>query len=466
MSTPDPTRKGSAGGHFWTMLITLVLAIVLVPLLEPMIQPRVIRVAQSFGVPPASTPPPPPTQTPTATPSPMVFSMPQPWTTFQLNEAAQPSLVRVERYQIGLSLGEPSSTTATTFTLPTVTAPLLGTPTASPAPAVPSSTGGLRVLLRGRLVDIGAGIVYAVRDDKAYLLTSARVATGGAASTLWVTPAGSDTARQARVVGISHCDDLAILVVDDPSGLTPIRRPGMVIPNLPVQPARPTGVAIIPNAPSGAVLATQQRLTFGRSADVRSGQEVMVLGFTRGDLGDDTGASRPAIITGIVSAAGIAWQQHPDLLRFAAPSGPEYAGGPVIDRYGKLIGITTFAPLQGEGIAYAIGVNYALAIADQLIQGNNLHWTGLSLEVRHALDGSLATVVGQVQAGSPAALAGIQPGDTLVKLDSSPLWIAGNICTNLRQRQDGEQVTLAVQRTISGESTPQELSFTLTIGQP
>lgn len=467
MSTPEPTRKGSTGGHFLTIIITLALALVLVPLLEPIVQPPVINFGQDVGILPTNTPPPQPTLTPTATPSPVVFTIPRPWTTFQLTEAARPSLVLVERYQrIGLSFGELSSTTAMTFTLPTATAPLLSTPIATPAPAVPSSISGLQALLRGQPVDSGTGIVYAVRDGKTYILTSARVATGGTASSVWVTPSGSNTMHQATVLAISHCDDLAMLVVDDPSGLTPIGRPGMVISDLPVQPARPTGLAIIPNAPSGSVLDTPQRLTFGRSADVRPGQELISLGFTRGALGDDTGASQPAIITSVVSASGVAWQQYPDLVRFAALSGPNYAGGPVINRRGELIGITTFAPLQGEGIAYAIGVDYAMVIAEQLIQGNNLHWTGMSLETRSNQSGPLGVIVNAVQLGSPADIVGIQPGDKLITLNGNKVSTVGAACTDLRQRQDGEQVTLTVQRNISGESTPQELSFTLTIGRP
>lgn len=459
MSTPEPTRKGSTSGHFLTMIITLALAVVLVPFLGPLVQPRVIDVGQNLRLIPTDAPAPRPTIAPTPTPVPS-----RPLTILELNEAAQPSMVLVERKQwTPLFSGGLPNTPALTTTPPS-------NPTTSPtaSSAAPTSAAPVRTMRLGiyQLLDRGTGIVYRMIDGKAYILTSARVATGGERDTIWVTPAGSATARPALVLAISHCDDLAMLVVDDPSGLTPIGRPGMVIPGLPVQPARPTGLAILPNAPSGAVLDMSRRLTFGSSADVRPGQELIALGFTSGALGDDTGASQPAIITGVVSAGSVAWQQHPDLVRFATLSGPGYAGGPVINRHGELIGITTYAPLQGEGIAYAIGVDYALVIAEQLIQGNNLHWTGMSLEVRRGPDGSLDTVVDQVQAGSSAALAGIQVADTLVKLDGSPLWMTVNICTDLRQRQDGEQVTLTVQRTISGESTPQELSFTLTIGRP
>lgn len=459
MSTPEPTRNGSTGSHFLTMIITLALAVVLVPFLGPLVQPRVIDVGQNLRLIPTDAPAPRPTIAPTALP----VSSP-PLTTLELSEAARPSLVLVERKQWTplRSVGLPN-TPAMTTTLPATQTTSPTASSAAPTPAAPVRTMRLGVY---QLLDRGAGIVYAVRDDKAYILTSARVASGGESTTIWVTLAGADTVRPARVLAVSHCDDLAMLVVDDPSGLTPIRRPGMVISDLPVQPMRPTQWVLNPNVTPAPVVNLLPQITLGSSADVRPGQELIALGYMRGDLGNDTGASQPAIITSVVSASGVAWQQHPELVRFAALSGPGYAGGPVIDRYGKLIGITTFAPLQGAGIAYAISIDYAHAVAEQLLQGINPHWTGLSLETRRELDGHLITVITQVQAGSPAASAGIQAGDVVISLKGSLSATVGAICTDLRQRQDGEQVTLTVQRTISGESTPQELSFTLTIGRP
>lgn len=457
MSSPNPPQKGSTGGHFWTMLITLALAIVLVPLLEPLVQPAVIRSAQSVGILPTSTLPPRPTASPSPTATPVP---PRPLTTEELSEAARASIVRVERYEaFGRAFQGFRLTAAMTLTLP------LG-PTATPTTTLPGTPNpGTRLSFRQR-VDSGAGVVYAARDNRAYILTSARVVTGGVGSTVQVTPAGAEQARPARLLAISHCDDLAMLVVDDPGGLTPIVRPGVVISGLPVQPIRPTGLPIIPNVPLAPVVNLLPRITLGNSADVRPGQELIAFGFSSGDLGDDTGASQPTVITGVVSAGDVAWQQHPNLVRFAGLSGPGYAGGPVINREGQLIGITTFALTQGEGIAYAISIDHARAVADQLLRGINPHWTGLSLETRREPDGSLATVVDQVQADSPAAKAGLQPGDILVNLNGRPLWLVGNVCTGLRQRADGEQFTLSVQRTLDAESTTQELTFTITLGQP
>jgi S1-C subfamily serine protease len=103
-------------------------------------------------------------------------------------------------------------------------------------------------------VGFGTGFVY---TDDGYIVTNAHVVEGAAAIT--VVPPGSNRERPARFVGVSTCDDLAVIKVDDMEGLAPA--------------------------------------AFGRSDELKVGEEVMALGYPFGaEIGTDLSVTR-----GIVS---------------------------------------------------------------------------------------------------------------------------------------------------------------------
>lgn len=407
MSTPEPTRNRSAGGHFWTMIITLALAVVLVPFLGP---PLRTRIEQQW---PEAFPTPMPAQAPPTNSGSDIQPLPQlvPLSNRTLMELATPSLVLVES-----SL-----------------APMTFAPSGQPIPS--------NMMKIGFQVARGAGVVYASRDGTVFIVTNAHLVTRG--RSIQVTPAGSDTPRPAHLVGISHCDDLAMLSIDDPTGLIPVA--------------------------SGRLLWGVQRpdlITFGSNASLQPGDDVIAIGFPQDGLPETALRTVPSMVVGQVSQSAGRWQQFPNVVRHTAPIVPGYSGGLLLNRFGELVGLTSFVTNQGQGLSYAIGIDHVQPVAEQLIQGNSLHWTGMSLETRRNQSGLLAVVVDAVQLGSPANNAGIQAGDTLTTLNGKPVATVGTVCTDLRQRQDGEQVTLTVQRAISGESTPQALTFMLTIGRP
>jgi S1-C subfamily serine protease len=194
----------------------------------------------------------------------------------------------------------------------------------------------------------------------------------------------------------------------------------------------------------------------GNSSAVRAGDPVVAIGNALG-LG-----GTPTVTSGIISALGRSItasdsgtnisEQLKGLLQTDAPINPGNSGGPLVDASGAVIGMNTAASqgsaTQGaSNIGFAIPINRAIAIAQQIQQGKG----GGSIQIgTHGIMGveveTIATArsqsqlglgvavrvpvtsgafVAQVQSGSPAASAGIAAGDVIIAANgrsvSSPI---------------------------------------------
>jgi putative serine protease PepD len=105
-------------------------------------------------------------------------------------------------------------------------------------------------------------------------------------------------------------------------------------------------------APRGFVAPA--RLGFGRSADVRVGQEVFAIGSPLGIEGTVT----RGIISAVRSLDGVA------LLQTDAALNPGNSGGPLLDRRGYVVGITTLKFAQAEQLGFAVGADQILSILE------------------------------------------------------------------------------------------------------
>jgi serine protease Do len=164
----------------------------------------------------------------------------------------------------------------------------------------------------------GSGFVY---DPSGMIVTNAHVVTG--AALIKVHLQGSDRWFSARVVGISPCDDLAIIQVD---GGNPV-------------PA-----------------------TIGSSDALRVGDEVVAIGYPKASqLGTDVTVTR-----GVVSKLHASVGQYADVIQTDAAINPGNSGGPLVNLTGEVVGITT-ATLRGTtGINFAISISAAKPILSQL----------------------------------------------------------------------------------------------------
>ena len=160
---------------------------------------------------------------------------------------------------------------------------------------------------------------------------------------------------------------------------------------------------------------------FGDSDDARAGDWVIAIGNPFGLGGTAT--------TGIISARGRDIQSGPfdDYIQIDAPINRGNSGGPLFDTSGRVIGINTaiFSPNGGNvGIGFAIPSKMARSVLDQLRATGKVErgWLGVQIQVVTediakglGLKETKGALVAAVQPDSPAAKAGVRPGDVIVE---------------------------------------------------
>lgn len=134
---------------------------------------------------------------------------------------------------------------------------------------------------------------------------------------------------------------------------------------------------------------------------------------------------------------------------------PGNSGGPLLDSSGRVIGINTAVLRGATGLGFAIPINLAADMANQIITTGRVRraFVGISyadiepeLAAQFRLPVREGIVVAQVVAGSPAAGAGLRQGDIITRLDSTPITRGGDLRRALRNHRPGETVSLRVLR--------------------
>ena len=165
-------------------------------------------------------------------------------------------------------------------------------------------------------------------------------------------------------------------------------------------------------------------IEMGRSDDLMIGETVIAIGNPFG--------LQHTVTTGIISALnrsirGGKEQIYHDFIQVDASINPGNSGGPLLNINGSLIGINTAIYQKAEGIGFAIPIDAAKRIVNDLISYGKVRrgWTGISVQdltpdlVEHfRLKRRAGVMVIKVVPGSPAARAGIQRGDVLLAMDS------------------------------------------------
>jgi serine protease Do len=168
-------------------------------------------------------------------------------------------------------------------------------------------------------------------------------------------------------------------------------------------------------------------VTFGDSAKMRVGDWVMAIGNPFG-LGG-------SVTVGIISATkrDINAGPYDDFLQTDAAINRGNSGGPLFNMDGQVIGVNTaiISPTGGSiGIGFAVPSNSAVQVLDQLKQYGETRrgWLGVHVQnVTEEIATSLGllepkgALVAKVSPDSPAASAGIQPSDVILKFDGQPI---------------------------------------------
>jgi Do/DeqQ family serine protease len=168
------------------------------------------------------------------------------------------------------------------------------------------------------------------------------------------------------------------------------------------------------------------------------------------------------VTTGVVSAlgrSGLGIEGYEDFIQTDASINPGNSGGALINLRGELIGINTaiIAPGGGNiGIGFAIPANMAKNSVDQILEFGAVKrgQLGVSIqdltpELARAFDfkaGQRGVVVAEVQAGSSADKAGVQPGDVVVSVDGKAIDSAAQLRNEIGARRIGDNVKLTLLR--------------------
>ncbi|HEU5299936.1 MAG TPA: trypsin-like peptidase domain-containing protein [bacterium] len=311
---------------------------------------------------------------------------------------------------------------------PTAAAPPAVQPPAGPAPLVSEEATIIRVVERVRpaVVNIdtvaqvqtlfgvfpqqGAGSGVIVSSD-GYILTNNHVVENAQQIKVTLLSGKSYT---GKVVGTDRFSDLAVIKVDAPESLP----------------------------------AAQ----LGRSSALRVGQMAVAVGNPFG-LGH-------TVTVGVISALNRSIQVPnlviENLVQTDAAINPGNSGGALADSSGAVIGINTAIVQQAQGIGFAIPIDTARAIMDQLISRGRvvrpyvgIVWGGdvdANIARQYNLPVERGIIVREVDQNGPAARAGIRAGDIVISVDGKPVSNWNDFIRELFARRPGQRVRIEIAR--------------------
>ena len=197
----------------------------------------------------------------------------------------------------------------------------------------------------------------------------------------------------------------------------------------------------------------------GNSGDLLIGEPAIAIG---NPFGFVLGNAEPSVTTGVISGTGrnlIARTQegqiYLDMIQTDAAINPGNSGGPLVNAAGEVIGMNSsiFSTSGGSiGLGFAIPIDRVVRVADDLIAHGAIRrpWVGIKVEPpsgptpRAAL--SSGVVVSSVVPGSPAATAGIEPGDVVVSANNREMRSPYDWQAMLLDLRVGEQLQLRLRR--------------------
>ena len=312
----------------------------------------------------------------------------------------------------------PTTTTTTTSTTTSTT-----TTTSAPPPPTTLETTTTTVLdpvvnvtkeAANAVVQIettygqGSGIVY---DGLGHIVTAAHVVDSNDVVTVRL---ADGRELDGEVLGRHEATDIAVIRVDDSSHL--------------------------------------QAASLALNAELQIGQTAVALGSPFGF--DQT------VTAGIISSIdrvidGIA------MIQTDAAINPGNSGGPLLDTLGRVIGVNdVIFSYSGtnEGVGFAISIDVAAVVADQIIAGTDVHLAYLGVTVSDATGDIPGASVDRVASRSPATEAGIERGDVIVVVDGIPINRADMVRSRVIRKRPDDPIEIDVVR--DGNT----LSFTVTLG--
>jgi len=177
-------------------------------------------------------------------------------------------------------------------------------------------------------------------------------------------------------------------------------------------------------------------------------------------IGNPIGLER-TVTTGVVSAVNRSPRgfELGGLIQTDAAINPGNSGGPLVDSQGRVMGINTVIVRGTTGLGFAIPINLARDIADQVLTTGRVRRAQLGivpddlipeLAQQYNLPVREGIIVRQVDPGSPADRAGLRLADIITRIDNQAVTTSGDLRRILRSRRPGDRVRLTVVRVPQG----------------
>lgn len=276
----------------------------------------------------------------------------------------------------------------------------------------------------------GGGSGFIVAHD-GFILTNSHVVAGARELTVTLHDA---TVYPAQIVGTDPETDLAVIRIDAPH---------------------------VPHA------------RLADSSLIRVGQIAIAVGSPYG--------FQQTVTAGIVSALGRSMRTESgrlmdEIIQTDAALNPGNSGGPLLNSAGEVIGVNTAVILPAQGICFAISSNTAQFVVAWLIKEGRVRRSSIGVAGQnvplhprvarfHKLPNEKGVLIVEIEPGSPAALAGLKKGDTIVGFKGRPIATIDDLHKQLVASEIGVSSPIMVLRgtekvfrlVIPRESTPRTL---------
>jgi len=257
---------------------------------------------------------------------------------------------------------------------------------------------------------LGSGVIIDYKNGKFYILTNNHVVQNAKAIKVRF---DEHTEKKARIVGTDPKTDIAVVEVDAKD----IKDPEQRVARL------------------------------GDSDKLKVGQLVIA-------IGNPYGLER-TVTMGVISALkrSIGVTQYESFIQTDAPINPGNSGGPLVNIRGEVIGINTAIVAEGQGLGFAIPINLAKWVADQLIAKGKVvrGWLGVVIQevtpdMAEAVGVKEGVIIAQVMPSSPAEKAGLKVGDVVIAIDGEKVSSVRDLQLRVMRTPPGKELTLTVIR--------------------
>lgn len=193
---------------------------------------------------------------------------------------------------------------------------------------------------------------------------------------------------------------------------------------------------------------------FGKSEDLQVGEDVIAVGHALGLKGG------PTVSKGVVSALERTIQTDAqkamvDLIQTDASINPGNSGGPLANSRGEVIGINTAIITGSNGIGFAINIDDAHVVVDQILAFGNVLRGFLGITPFNVTDSireqinlpvSDGVIIAGIVSGFPAEESGLQPEDVIVMLNKTSIENSGDLSKFLLNNPPGSEVEVRFYR--------------------